>query len=321
VPLRFVSEALGCRVAWDAKAGIINIVPDLASLPRDVVTLDPKEPSPYFAAREAGFVLAKPQGRKVAARMRVPLEGRIRPGSYQKLVWVASKGEDEMWVRFTPGFDGSFAVDAWLPFGPGEYTVSIMGLTDEKTSKDGYYEWTGLVLTNLKAVNFGPDVRFLVPTDEVDWTHPEILKLAGALTAGKTDREKALAVHDWAARNITYDVESLKSGIPYLRASEVLEKRKGICRHYSVLTAALLRASGIPAKVVDGSIRTRYMGWVPQEHVWNEAFIGGRWVTMDVTMDAGYLSGERFVPRFSREWFDPSPERFRETHQKKDDGH
>jgi len=71
-------------------------------------------------------------------------------------------------------------------------------------------------------------------------------------------------------------------------------KRAGFCEHYATALALLLRAAGIPARVAAG-----YLGgeWsdvgkyliVRQSdaHAWTEAWIDGRWVTLDATPPLG----------------------------------
>ncbi|HEV56483.1 MAG TPA: transglutaminase domain-containing protein [Phycisphaerales bacterium] len=76
-------------------------------------------------------------------------------------------------------------------------------------------------------------------------------------------------------------------------ALEVAEKRKGVCRHYAVLTAALCRAVGIPAQVVIGYAYTPFHGSMQDvfiAHAWTQAYIGSQWVPLDATR-AGWFSG------------------------------
>ena len=74
----------------------------------------------------------------------------------------------------------------------------------------------------------------------------------------------------------------------------LFSKRAGFCEHYASALAVLLRAAGIPSRVAAG-----YLGgeWndlgqyliVRQSnaHAWTEAWIGGRWVTLDATPPPG----------------------------------
>ncbi len=89
----------------------------------------------------------------------------------------------------------------------------------------------------------------------------------------------------------------------YASAVEVASERKGDCTEYAVLTAALCRAAGIPARVVSGYVYRGYFNgkwnvFVP--HEWTEAYIGDKWIGLDATKNrffgifnsftAGYLA-------------------------------
>ena len=77
-----------------------------------------------------------------------------------------------------------------------------------------------------------------------------------------------------------------KTGIPVIPASVILKNRSGDCTEHSILTAALLRAAGIPARCVVGVILAgEFSGRrnVFVYHMWVEAFYGGRWLFVDST--------------------------------------
>ncbi len=80
-------------------------------------------------------------------------------------------------------------------------------------------------------------------------------------------------------------------------ASEVAASRSGDCTEHSVLTTALLRGDGIPARVVTGLVyvdrfvgQSRFFGY----HMWSQAWIDGRWVDLDATLavpfDAAHIT-------------------------------
>ncbi len=86
--------------------------------------------------------------------------------------------------------------------------------------------------------------------------------------------------------------------IGYATAAEVAENRQGDCTEHAVLTAAILRAAGIPARVAVGLVYVEeYTG---QQHVfgghaWTQANIGGQWIGLDATradtgFDGGYIT-------------------------------
>ncbi|MCL5104746.1 MAG: lasso peptide biosynthesis protein [Armatimonadetes bacterium] len=68
-------------------------------------------------------------------------------------------------------------------------------------------------------------------------------------------------------------------------ASDVLKSRKGVCRDYGILFAALARAAGIPAKIAAGVLYTNGAFYY---HVWVECFVG-EWVPFDATLPTDYV--------------------------------
>jgi protein-glutamine gamma-glutamyltransferase len=86
---------------------------------------------------------------------------------------------------------------------------------------------------------------------------------------------------------------TLSSPAPSLRRF-LFHEKAGYCEHYAAALALLLRAGGIPSRVAAG-----YLGGEWNElghylivrqsdaHAWVEAWIGGRWVTMDATPSQG----------------------------------
>jgi transglutaminase-like putative cysteine protease len=92
---------------------------------------------------------------------------------------------------------------------------------------------------------------------------------------------RAQAVVDWVHHNITF---SHGSSTPDTTAADIYIQRRGVCRDFTQLAVAFLRALNIP---------TRYcFGYLPDIEVppaaepmdfaaWLEAFIGERWYTFD----------------------------------------
>jgi hypothetical protein len=86
-------------------------------------------------------------------------------------------------------------------------------------------------------------------------------------------------------------VENRNFGHAMATAAEVAETRAGDCSEHALLLAAICRAHGIPTRVAIGLV------YVPATqsfayHMWNEAFVGQHWVTLDATLDrvgAGHL--------------------------------
>jgi transglutaminase-like putative cysteine protease len=63
-------------------------------------------------------------------------------------------------------------------------------------------------------------------------------------------------------------------------AREILTQRKGDCNEHATILTALLRAAGIPARIVVGVV---YKDGRFYYHAWNEAYIN-RWISMDATL-------------------------------------
>jgi hypothetical protein len=69
-------------------------------------------------------------------------------------------------------------------------------------------------------------------------------------------------------------------------AAEVVRTRRGDCTEHAVLLAALCRARGIPARVAIGLVYVERQGGFLY-HMWNEAWINGRWIPLDATLGRG----------------------------------
>jgi hypothetical protein len=116
---------------------------------------------------------------------------------------------------------------------------------------------------------------------------PELIALAESITFGiSDDYEKTRAIYEWVVANIWYDCDMLLLAQTERQQSpvQVVQTRRATCTGYSMLTAALLRASGIPAKFVAGyaKVSDGESGF----HAWNEAYANGRWIFIDTTWDS-----------------------------------
>ncbi len=83
------------------------------------------------------------------------------------------------------------------------------------------------------------------------------------------------AVSDWLYRNLK---KTSVLGMP--SALEALRTREGDCNEHSILAVAILRALGIPSRVVFGLV---YDSGFFFFHAWVEAFDGKKWVEFDPT--------------------------------------
>jgi transglutaminase-like putative cysteine protease len=144
---------------------------------------------------------------------------------------------------------------------------------------------------------------YLESTEYLDADHPLVVGLAEKLTHGaKSDVERIRAIYLYV-RDLRYDVlESFRYLASGQRsASAVLEHGVAFCMGKASSFVALSRAAGVPARVAFqtldspekeflspevralwGGKRGRPLPW----HSLGEAFLNGRWVKLDATIDA-----------------------------------
>jgi transglutaminase-like putative cysteine protease len=106
----------------------------------------------------------------------------------------------------------------------------------------------------------------------------ELAPTAGAEFAGISDHHELLtAVSSWVGTHLSYVPGS---SLPTDGATRTLLARQGVCRDYAHLCVSLLRASGIPARLVS----VYAPGLVPMDfHAVAEAWIDGVWRVVDAT--------------------------------------
>ncbi len=155
-----------------------------------------------------------------------------------------------------------------------------------------------------------PDVRpYLQPTKMIPSAHPEILKQARRLTASsRTEFDAVQRILSWLVDRVNYvqnperydAVWSLKTG-------------KGNCQNYSHLAATMMRAVGIPVRIVNGvTLKQPYdmkmsggtfamrmaqgrhswievyfpdLGWVPFDPQQSELFVSNRFIRVETGLD------------------------------------
>lgn len=121
------------------------------------------------------------------------------------------------------------------------------------------------------------------PSEYLQSDDPKIKELTAAAVGTTTETLKA-------ARQIENFVKGFITtkdlSIGYASAAEVAKSRQGDCSEHAVLTAAMCRAAGIPARVVCGVVYVdSFIGQksVFGGHMWTEVFVGDGWVGLDAT--------------------------------------
>lgn len=128
-----------------------------------------------------------------------------------------------------------------------------------------------------------PDPVFLKPTRFLDCEDPNVAEHAEKAAGDQTvPAAIALAMEKYV--HSTLDNKNFATGLA--TATEVARELEGDCTEHSVLLAAMLRAKGIPSRVVVGLVYSdRHSAFAG--HMWTEAFLDGQWVPLDATMGAG----------------------------------
>jgi hypothetical protein len=114
---------------------------------------------------------------------------------------------------------------------------------------------------------------YLKPTSFCQSDDPEIRKTAEEIVGEERNSWRAAKrIAEWVKREMTptYDVG-------FADAREILKNREGDCSEHTVLTVALLRAVGIPARAAVGIM---YARGIFAYHMWPEVY-AGRWVGLD----------------------------------------
>lgn len=154
------------------------------------------------------------------------------------------------------------------------------------------------------------DVKYyLKATEQVQVDHPEIKKLAAELTRGVAKE------FDAVQRVLTWVVDHVRYVTPPVRYDALysFESGKGNCQNYSHLSAALLRAVGVPVRIVNGiTLSKPYdmvrpggvltfkmgqgrhswvevwfpdLGWVPLDPQQTAMFVPNRFIRIEVGAD------------------------------------
>ena len=123
--------------------------------------------------------------------------------------------------------------------------------------------------------------EFLKPNTQINSTDPRVVDLMKQAVGDKSDPwAKAVAITGWVARNMT----DKNFETAFAPAKEVAQTLSGDCTEHSVLTAAMCRAAGIPARVAIGVVYAENLGGFGF-HMWNEVYVNGRWVALDAAFD------------------------------------
>ncbi len=160
---------------------------------------------------------------------------------------------------------------------------------------------------------------YLTATKQVPSTHSAIVAKAKQLTAGaKTEFDAVQRILTWVIDHMNYVLVPKEYGAMYS-----FNTGKGNCQNYSHLSAALMRAVGIPARIVNGiTLKQPYkldmgnrsltlkmaegrhswievyfpdLGWVPFDPQQTQLFVSNRFIRVEVGLDNNETSQDGLI--------------------------
>jgi transglutaminase-like putative cysteine protease len=166
--------------------------------------------------------------------------------------------------------------------------------------------------------------QYLEPTRFIDSDHADVIAAARRLTEGCASEEEKLARIYYFVRDMPYDI---LASFRYLaegrnRASDVLRAGHAFCMGKASSFVALCRASGIPARVGFQQLHCPDKPFMSEEvrrlwgdrtlpwHSLGEAYLGGKWLKLDATIDAATAAakGRPYTRQFDGEHDIPTVE-------------
>jgi hypothetical protein len=177
-----------------------------------------------------------------------------------------------------------------LSQGNGTYAVGVW----ENVTGDSYAAVFSQSLDVTLSDQYKP---FLYPNQFVDFAAGDAATTLSQTEASgsSTQVDVINKLYDWVIDNVTYDTAKAVTVVSgYLpNNTDTINSKTGICFDYAVLTASMLRAQQVPAKLVIGYAGSAYHAWIEVystetgKVLQSYSFNGKDWVRMDPTFDAG----------------------------------
>jgi len=119
--------------------------------------------------------------------------------------------------------------------------------------------------------------RYSAPSIVIPSQHERIRNTAAEIaSSGRSPFERVRLLIDWIHQHIQQEAVDVFSAL------DVFEGRKAECQGHAYLYTAFARSLGIPTRVVNGIVYSKfYQGFL--YHTWSESHLDGRWVAIDPT--------------------------------------
>jgi hypothetical protein len=140
-----------------------------------------------------------------------------------------------------------------------------------------------------------PTPEELAPNGLIQSDDHVVRTLADSVVPGQNDPEVVAKALERAVRT---HIHKRNYGVAFATAAEVARTQEGDCTEHAVLLAAVCRARKIPARVVLGLV------YYPKQsgfayHMWNEVWVGSRWLPLDATVAQGAVGADHIKLRHS----------------------
>jgi hypothetical protein len=142
-------------------------------------------------------------------------------------------------------------------------------------------------------VTFSPavpaDAASKAPNHFISAADPGVVRIAESAAVHESDHFRIAVALE---RRVHEHIAQFDYSKAFLTAAETAAAARGDCSEVAVLLAAVLRARGIPARVVMGLVYVddpAALGY----HMWTEAWIGDRWLPLDAVFPQGGCAADR----------------------------
>jgi len=216
------------------------------------------------AGKQVNLQTVGPRSQSTTAVMRVnsPIDGMLylRGRDYDVYTgtgWEASEKRQEKFTSCAPSIGKLTIVTygvksiVYVPYYATTKISMMGGALENEDNLQQYSYYIGRMLS--EKTDLASSRYKKLPVETQKWAK----NMARKITAGaKTDREKMLKIQNYIRKYAAYDADTARmDGAQTDFAKWFLEESKtGHCVHYATAATVLLRASGIPARYVEGYI-------------------------------------------------------------------
>jgi transglutaminase-like putative cysteine protease len=132
--------------------------------------------------------------------------------------------------------------------------------------------------------------QYLKSSYFLDCDNEKVRELAARVVGDeKGPWRRAQRIEKWVHEHMKQSPE-----VNFAPASQILQDLQGDCRQHAMLTAALCRASGVPARTAVGLVYMEVPARPPELgfHMWTEVWVKGQWLMLDAVLGQGSVGAE-----------------------------